>query len=188
MKRRSIYFSACVSLFVLLSLLIGQSGKADYPPGNWRYDQQDSKEAGLLFYRALYLVYLSLWHLENGDIDKANNVLGTSLKHFGQVSAYYQRIVDQVPDQEIPINRIRSDVIATVKQNFKSFDVPFPNTWKKLAETNKEQVNKFVDSIKEIKYVGDSHKNRELIRQMNEAIHRIMSLGVSISEIASVKL
>ena len=183
-KRRILSVILCLALVVLLSLTMGEDGKADYPPGNWNCAQVKSREAGVLFYRAVSKLYLSLMHLEQNKPNIANDIVYGVEIDFCKIAQLYQDIEAIVPNRNIPFKKME-EALKPAKQNFNQYNVVFPDNWKALAQINKAEVEKFKEFLKEIKYSSDPRQNRKVIKLMNDAIFRIMSLGLSISEIAS---
>jgi len=184
MKNLKAIFIVWLGVYLVLS--IASKVKAEYS-FNIPEMQLKTRNASILIFSTISNLFKCFEELERKNFPRADGLLDEMLVSLDKAAELHQQISFQISKKPITIEKIKPEQWIYIGYDFIRFGLKFPKTKEELANIATSEIMNFRKFVSTIKFVNNPVQNRMTIRMLSKRLERLITLGISISEIAALK-
>lgn len=138
--------------------------------------------AGLL--NGISQTFQALARAEVGDVQGANGRKSEAIALLRSSREGFQRIVNEMKERKIDYKKL-SSADSLIAEVFQRRGYRVPQTTKDLAVIALREIDLYLAAVERLE-LGDPKTSRPALLRVNDELHRLMELGIFISELADV--
>jgi len=185
MKNLKIIFISWLGCCLTLSILIASKANAEYS-FNIPEMRLKTKDASILVFGTISNLFKCFEELERENLRGAAGSLEKMLVSLDKAAELHRQISIQLSKKPMTIEKIRPEQWIYVSYDFVRFGLKFPKTKEELANIATSEIMNFRTFLSTIEFVDNPVQNRMTIRMISKRLERLIALGISISEIATM--
>jgi hypothetical protein len=152
----------------------------------WKDVSSESKNASINLTSGVSNLFKSFEKMEMGKIADANAQLEKAIKSLNTAKQIYVDIEGKIKKGIVNIMAVPNYQRALLNREFRLFNYPIPKSTHDTAKLAREVIEAYVKRVKDLGfYTNDAMKNRNNIRIMVDDLHRLMLMGINISDLAA---
>ena len=187
MRRNIISFVSWLTPLLFLSISMVSKVNAEYVFNlPWNDVQDQTKDASVNISSGVSKLFKSFEMLENGKIADANARLKEAQESLDSARKIYQRIEVTIKKGTVDINKLSPYWRGVLERDFRIRKLCVPNSLKEAARLAREEIEGYAALLHDLEgYTADPQRNRKIIKNLVNNLHRFMLMGINISELAA---
>ena len=149
--------------------------------------QLKTRNASILIFSTISNLFKCFEELERKNFRRADGLRDEMLVSLDKAAEIHRQISFQISKKPITIEKIKPEQWIYIGYDFIRFGLKFPKTKEELANIATSEIMNFRKFISTIKFMDNPVQNRMTIRMLSKRLERLITLGISISEIAALK-
>jgi len=184
MKNLKIIFIVCLGVYLVLSTASRVNAEYSF---NIPEMQLETRNAGILIFSTISNLFKCFEELERKNFRKVDGLQNEMLVSLDKAGELHRQISFQISKKPISIKEIEPEQWIYIGYDLKRFGLNFPKTKKELANIAASEIMNFRRFLSTIKFLDNPVQNRMTIRMLSKRLERLITLGLSISEIAALR-